>query len=78
MLADLLTAEEVAALLLLMTSLGTARHGPELVAKQIVGADLMVALGVAMQESVKGGGKPVDLEAVMESSMKRGGNEPPG
>lgn len=78
MLADLLTAEEVAALLHLMTSLATARHGPELVAKQIVGADLMVAMGVAMQEAAKSGGKPVDFEAVMEASIKRGGAESPG
>jgi len=78
MLADLLTTDEVDALLRLMTSLATARHGPELVTKQLVGADLMTAMGVAMQEAAKSGGKPVDFEAVMEASMRRGGNTSKG
>lgn len=76
LLADLLTPDEVEALLRLMTSLATARHGPELVKKQMIGADLMTAMGMAFQAAAKSGGKPVDFEALMETSLERGGNLP--
>jgi transcriptional regulator with XRE-family HTH domain len=79
-LADLLTPDEVDAVLRLLTSLATARHGSDLVSHQIVGADLMTAMALEMQEVARTGGESAKdsaaIRARMEAFMDRNGHKP--
>lgn len=77
LLADLLTSDEVESLLTLIVSLATARHGPEVVKKQLVGADFMTAMGEAMKAAASAKGAPVDFKSIMEESLLRGGQVDP-
>jgi transcriptional regulator with XRE-family HTH domain len=77
MLGDLLTADEMGALLTLAHSLATARHGAEAVQKHVISADFMVAMSQALSTAAKSGGEGVDFQSVMEASLERGGHKPP-
>jgi hypothetical protein len=77
-LGDLLAADEVEALLRLVSALATARHGAEVVNDKLLGADLLTAMGLAMQAAAKAGDQ-VDGAAIqkqMMDFMDRQGHKP--
>ena len=82
MLADLLTTDETAALLLLAQSVATARHGAEKVRQQVLGATMQTGfLRFLIDEGAKAmrEGRPVDaarLGPFVDDFMTRNGPAP--